>query len=71
MKAKNPMAYAKALVAKDYGPVTVVRAVTQHYPKLQRKEVLRIAGELGLNLGTAARQYQEVRSGKVRLTGVQ
>lgn len=59
--------FAKSLVKKDYGPVTVVRATAQRFPTLKRRAVLAIAETLGFNLGTASRQFQEIRSGNVKI----
>lgn len=59
------LAYARQLVKDEYGSCTVIRALTQHHPKLTRHEVLAIAAELGLNRFTASRQYHLVRSGAV------
>lgn len=60
------LAHARKL-NKEYGPCTVLREVTQKYASLERKDVLAIAKALGLNTGTAARQFQEVRSGNIRI----
>jgi len=59
------LAYARQLVKDEYGACTVIRALTQHHPKLTRHEVLAIAAELGLNRFTTSRQYHLVRSGAV------
>ncbi len=62
--------YAKQLHKEGYGSCTIVRAVTQKYPSLARRDVLRIAASLDINLGTASRQFQEVRSGLTVVTGL-
>lgn len=62
--------YAKQLAKKEFGPCTITRAVTQKFRSLTRADVLGIADELNINHFTASRQYQEVRSGKTRVTGV-
>jgi hypothetical protein len=60
------LAHARKLHA-SYGPVTVIREITQKYKVLQRRDVLAIAKAVGLNQGTAARQFQEVRSGNISI----
>lgn len=57
---KSAVALAKRL-DKEYGPVTVLRAVTQRYASLERRDVLEVARALRYNEGTASRQFQEVR----------
>lgn len=52
-------------MGQEFGPVTVISAVTLKHGALKRRDVLQIAALLGINQGTASRQYQEVRSGKV------
>jgi len=59
------VAYGKELTAQDYGPVTVIRAVTLKHPDLKRRGALDIAKARDINPRTASHQYQEVRSGKV------
>lgn len=65
-KSQPALTYARRL-NKDYGPVTVVRAVTQRFPRLRRRDVLAIASELKINTGTASRQFQEVRNNGLRV----
>lgn len=60
---KAALAYAKKVAKQGYGNVTIVRSVTQKFSTLPRKDVLAIAKELRINLGTASRQYQEIRHG--------
>lgn len=62
--------YARQLTRKEFGPCTVVRAVTQRYSKLRRRDVLGIAEKLDINEYTASRQFQEVRHNGVRIKQV-
>jgi hypothetical protein len=61
--------YAVILTAEDFSPCTIIRAVASKFPSLVRGEMLAIADVLGLNAGTTARQYQEVRSGSLVVDG--
>lgn len=54
-------------IAKDYGSVTVIRAVSQKYGKIPRADVLAIADKLGINKFTASRQFHVARSGEVEI----
>jgi hypothetical protein len=56
---------AVILQAEGFGPCAIVRTVTGRFQELVRGEMLAIAGALGLNAGTTARQFQEVRSAGV------
>lgn len=62
------LAHARKL-SKEYGPCTVVREVAQKYKSLSRGEVLEIAAALKINKGTASRQFQEIRSGNIKVEG--
>ena len=64
---RQAMAYATKLLNKDFGPVSVVRAVTQNHPRLRRRDVLQIATALDINHFTASRQFQEIRSGTTQV----
>ena len=61
------LATARSLIKKDYGACTIIRAITQKYPKLVRHEVMEIAELCKLNAFTASRQYHLVRSGEVEI----
>jgi hypothetical protein len=49
----------------------VLRHTATAHPEIKRAAFLQIAGQLGINLGTAARQFQEIRSGKIVLAILQ
>lgn len=71
----NSKTFTKALttarkLAKSYGNCTVVREVTQRYSTLERKDVLAICAKVGISKFTAQRQFQEVRSGNIRILGI-
>jgi hypothetical protein len=54
-------------ISKEYGSVTVIRAVAQKYPSLERRDVMEIADKLGINKFTASRQFHVARSGEVEI----
>lgn len=63
-----PLAFARKL-DKTFGPCTVIRSLTQRFPKLPRGDVLEIADSIGINRNTANRQFQEIRSGNLQVVG--
>lgn len=54
-------------ISKDYGSVTVVRAVSQKFGDLVRGDVMALAEKLGINKFTASRQFHVARSGEVEI----
>lgn len=54
-------------ISKDYGSVTVVRAVSQKFSDLVRGDVMALAEKLGINKFTASRQFHVARSGEVEI----
>lgn len=52
------------VLATTAGPCELVRTIAIEFADLPRKDVLTIAGSVGVNLGTASRQFQEARAGK-------
>mgnify|MGYP003472499106 CR=1 FL=1 len=52
------------MLATTAGPCELVRTIALEFADLPRKDVLTIAGSVGVNLGTASRQFQEARAGK-------
>lgn len=64
---KRAKSYAGKVARKDFGPCTVVRAVTQKYPSLRRRDVLAIAEALKIDQGTARQQFFLTRSGNIAI----
>lgn len=62
---ENAMALAAKMQAEGQGPCAIVRTVSRQYSSLPRKDVLTACIGVGIDAGTAARQFFLTRSGQV------
>jgi hypothetical protein len=54
---------AKKMKAERFGTCDIVRVVAHKFPTLRRRDVLAVTKTVGINPGTASRQFQETRAG--------
>lgn len=50
---------------REFGVVGAVRGIAGRYPTLTRQDMLTVAKKARVNLNTASRQFNEVRTGRV------
>lgn len=53
---------AAILANAETSPCVIVRTLAREFHDLPRRDILTVAGGIGINLGTASRQFQEART---------